>query len=52
MTDSWPDFFLVIRQLLAHVELFIHQHPEVLPYRTALDAFAAQPVFVFQTVPT
>ncbi|PKU41108.1 hypothetical protein llap_8578 [Limosa lapponica baueri] len=32
--------------LLAHVEVLIHQHPQVLLLRAALQPFSAQPVFV------
>lgn len=32
--------------LPAHIELLIHEHPQVLILRAALSAFSAQPVFV------
>ncbi|PKU44393.1 hypothetical protein llap_5336 [Limosa lapponica baueri] len=40
------------RALPAHTELLIHQHPQVLWLRAALNAFSAQPVFVFRIAAT
>jgi len=38
--------------LLAHVQLFIHQYPQVFIFRAALNLFSAQPVFVLGIAPT
>ena len=38
--------------LPAHVQLFIHQYPQVLLHRAALNAFIPQPVFVLGIAPT
>jgi len=40
------------RSLPAHVKLLIHQYPQVLLLRSALNLFSAQPVFVLRTAPT
>ena len=37
--------------LLAHVELLIHQHPQILLLRAALNPFPALPVFVLGIAP-
>ena len=36
--------------LLAHVELLVNQHPQVLLLRAALNPFSTQPVFVLGIV--
>jgi len=38
--------------LLAHVELLIHQYPQVFLLRAALEPLSAQPVLVFGIAPT
>ena len=40
------------RTLLGHVELLIHQYPQVLLLRAALNPFSAQSVFVVAIAPT
>ena len=40
------------RTLLGHVELLIHQHPQALLLRAALNPFSAQAVSVFVTALT
>ncbi|GAB0184583.1 cAMP-dependent protein kinase inhibitor alpha [Grus japonensis] len=40
------------RTLPAHVELFIHQYPQVLLFRAAFNLFLAQSVAVLGIVPT
>ncbi|KAK4811014.1 hypothetical protein QYF61_015718 [Mycteria americana] len=38
--------------LSAHVQLFVHQYPQVLLHRAALNPFSTQPVFVLEIAPT
>jgi len=38
--------------LPAHVELLIHQYPQVLLLRAALEPLSSQPLFVFEVAPT
>jgi len=40
------------RTLVAHVQLFIHQHPQVLLGRAALKPFTPQPVLIAGVAPT
>ncbi|KAK4832392.1 hypothetical protein QYF61_022247 [Mycteria americana] len=40
------------RTLSAHVQLFIHQYPQVFLHRAALNPFIPQPVFVLGIAPT
>jgi len=38
--------------LMAHVQLFIHQYPQVLLSRAALNPFIPQPVLIARVAPT
>ncbi|KAK4822238.1 hypothetical protein QYF61_011879 [Mycteria americana] len=46
------DFLGCKHTLLAHVQLFVHQYPQVLLLRAALNPLSTQPVFVLGIAPT